>query len=195
MSLNALRSAHQYIAEQAGARWSQPRLGLRTSYDPNTGAVKVMLQPENIETGFIPLMPLWQGDGWGMFAPPPSGAQVLVVFQEGSLDHGMCLGALPSLVDRPLAVPDGELWLQHISGAGFKLTNDGAATYLGSAGQSLTLGSDGSAVLDNGAGATLTLAGGVATLLGADQVNLGSDSPTQPVMLANGMPATKVFAV
>ena len=46
-----------------------------------------------------------------------------------------------------------------------------------------------------GRGATLSLAAGVATLIGASKVNLGSENPTEPVMLASGQAATKVFAV
>lgn len=142
MSIHRLRSALRYTAEQAGEQWAQPRLGLMTDYDPTTGSVKVQLQPENVETGWIPLKPLWQGNGWGFFAPPPQGSQVVVIFQEAHPDNGICLGAIPSDEDRPLPVPAGEAWFQHESGAFVRLTNDGAAT------------------ISDGAGASVKLAGG-----------------------------------
>ena len=175
MSAHRLRSAVRYAAEQAQEQYAQPRLGLRTSYDPTAHAVKVMLQPENVETGWLPLKPIWQGNGWGFFAPPPAGSQCIVLFQEGHPDCGFCLGAIPSDADRPLTVPDGECWLVHQSGASVKLTNDGSLT------------------LADGKGATAALANGIATI-DATAILLGAGA-TQPVQLANGQPSLKVKAV
>ncbi len=187
MIAHRMRSAIRYMAEQAAEQWAQPRMGLLTSYDPTSGSVKVQLQPENVETGWLPLMPLWQGNGWGFFAPPPVGSQVVVIFQEGHPDNGVCLGAIPSDDDRPLPVPAGEAWLQHQSGAGLKLTNDGTATYMGARGQALTLAADGTANLTDSSGGMLTLANGVATIT-------RSGATPQPVMLADGSPSTTLLA-
>ncbi len=168
-------SAMRHAAEQAGSRTTHMRLGLRTSYDPAFYAVKVLIQPDNVETGFIPLVPQWCGNGWGFFAPPPAGAQVAVHFEMGGRDHGVCFGAIASNVDRPLPVPDGEAWWQHESGAFVKMTNDG----------SLTLG--------DGKGAMLKMADGVVTVL-ATSILLG-EGATEPVQLASGQPSTIVKAL
>ena len=169
-----LRSAARYLAEQAGDKYSHPRLAFVTSYDPTSYTLKVSIQPEGTETGWLPLAPQWCGDGWGMFAPPPPGAMVVVIFQEGSPDAGIVLCALASDVDRPLPVPAGEAWLKHQSGASVKLTNDGALT------------------LSDGVGASIALANGIATVL-ALAVQLGGADGV-PVQLSTGQPATKVFA-
>ena len=136
-------SAMRHAAEQAASRTTHMRLGTRTSYDPTSYAVKVLIQPDNVETGFIPLVPQWCGNGWGFFAPPPQGAQVAVQFEMGYRDNGVCLGAIASDVDRPLPVPEGEAWWQHQSGAFVKMTNAGALMLGDGKGATITLPGDG----------------------------------------------------
>jgi len=101
------------------------RFGHVSGYDPNAYAVKVLLQPDNTETGWIPLDAAWVGNGWGMFAPPSIGDAVKVSFQEGSASAGIAGGRTFNDIDRPLAVESGELWLVHKLGGFLKLTNDG----------------------------------------------------------------------
>ena len=173
-----LTSAIRHAAEQAVSRHTHTRIGLRTSYDPVNHAIKAELQPEGTETGWMPINPLWQGNGWGFFAPPPAGAQCVIAFQEGHVDCPIYMGALPSDQDRPLPVPDGEIWLQHASGAGFRLTNEGGASYLGSQGQTLTLAADGSVTMANGQGAVVRLVGSQA-YLGGDPAAGGTFAPVQ----------------
>lgn len=101
------------------------RFGLVSSFDPVNYAARVLLQPENVLTGWLPVMSLWVGAGWGLAAPLVAGAQVLVIAQEGDAEQGVVIGAVWSMVDKPLAAPAGELWLQHQKGSFIKLTNDG----------------------------------------------------------------------
>lgn len=109
----------------------QTQLGLISSYDPNTYCVKVDLQPPVDEfgncaqTNWIPLGTIWAGNGWGMFAAPNIGDQVIVHPQEGCPEALMASLFLYSDEDRPLPVPSGEFWLVHQSGSAIKLTNDG----------------------------------------------------------------------
>lgn len=70
-------------AAQAGATFVT-RWGVVTGYDPSSYAIKATIQPEDVETGFIPLMSPWVGPNWGAFFGPVEGAQVLILFQEGS---------------------------------------------------------------------------------------------------------------
>jgi len=104
---------------------ADPRLCLVSSYDPQTYAAKVLVQPENVETGWLPVLSPWIGNGWGLYAPPTAGDQVLVLFQENDQEVGLVLPRLYSNQQRPLAVESGEFWLVHQSGSFVKLTNAG----------------------------------------------------------------------
>ena len=99
------------------------RFGLVSSFDPDAYAAKVLIQPENVLSGWLPIVSAWVGAGWGLAAPLMPGAQVLVIAQEGDAEHGVIIGAVWSTVDLPLAAPAGELWLQHQSGSFLKLHN------------------------------------------------------------------------
>jgi phage baseplate assembly protein gpV len=101
------------------------RFGLVSSFDPNSYAARVLIQPENILSGWLPVLSHWVGNGWGFAAPLAPGDQVLVLSQEADSEHGVIMGAVWSAVDRPLPAPSGELWLQHQTGSFVKLHNDG----------------------------------------------------------------------
>jgi phage baseplate assembly protein gpV len=101
------------------------RFGLVSSFDPNAYAARVMLQPENVLSGWLPIVSAWVGAGWGLAAPLTPGDQVLVIAQEGSAEHGVIIGAVWSVMDTPLPAPAGELWLRHQTGSVLKLLNDG----------------------------------------------------------------------
>lgn len=128
MSDAALWNEMARHAEDAAGRLATSRYGVVTSYDPDTHAAKVILQPSGIETGFLPIKSAWVGNGWGLFSPPSIGDQVGVSFQEGSLEAGFITGGFYSDVDRPLPAPSGEFWLVHQGGASLKFTNDGKVT-------------------------------------------------------------------
>lgn len=137
---NAMRLQAQAAAASSRA---EPRIGLVSGYDPNRYAVKVTLQPEGNETGWIPLGAVWVGNGWGLFAPPSLGDQVEVSFLEGSSEAGCALLRFFNDVDQPLAVPSGELWIVHKKGGLFKLLNTGAVTFSDGQGATFTLNGDG----------------------------------------------------
>ena len=101
------------------------RFGLVSSFDPTAYAARVMIQPENVLSGWLPILSPWVGAGWGLAAPLTPGAQVLVVAQEGDAEQGVIVGAVWSAVDTPPGAPAGELWLKHQSGSFLKLQNDG----------------------------------------------------------------------
>lgn len=138
--LNTMRA--QALMAQSGK--ASVRLGLVSSYDPANYCVKVRLQPEDFETGWLPLAAPWVGNGWGMFCPPTPGDMVEIQFQEGSAEAGIACLRLYNDSDRPLSVPSGEFWLVHASGAYLKLTNDGKVSL--SAGTEIDIGNLGSAV-------------------------------------------------
>ena len=125
MTINRLQNQMRMQALLAAGLVAKPRMGLVTSYDPVNYCAKVKIQPQDVETGWLPIASPWAGNGWGLFAPPPIGAQVSVLFQEGSVEVGFIIGSLYSDSDVPLAVPSEEFWLVHKSGAYAKFTNDG----------------------------------------------------------------------
>ena len=119
--LNALKS-------QAGALdqgLAQPRFAIVTSVDPNTATVRVLLQPEAVLSGWLPVLSPWIGAGWGISCPPSPGDQVLVLSQEGDAEHGVVVGRAFSAATPSPTAPVGELWLVHATGSFIKLVNDG----------------------------------------------------------------------
>ncbi len=119
--LNALKA-------QSGAQdrtTGQPRFAIVSSVDPSRPAARVLLQPEAVLTGWLPILSPWVGAGWGLSCPPAPGDQVLVLPQEGQSEHGVIIGRAWSDSARTPAAPTGELWLVHQSGAFLKLSNDG----------------------------------------------------------------------
>lgn len=143
MSLNRLQQAMRAHAQMAGQLRLSVKLGTVSAYDPNAYAVKVQFPPDTVETGWLPIQSPYVGNQWGLFAAPTVGEQAVVVFQEGDLDAGIVVGFLYSTVDQPLAVPAGELWIQHKLGAFFKLTNDGKAQFDDGHGARVVLNGDG----------------------------------------------------
>lgn len=123
MSLAAFASQVRQ-ASQLG-RDAATRDGIVSSYDPNRFAVKVRLQPDDIETGWLPIRVAQAGNGWGVYAAPAIGDLATVEFLEGDDLVGRVSGFLPNDVDQPPAVPSGELWLVHKAGAFIKLLTDG----------------------------------------------------------------------
>jgi phage baseplate assembly protein gpV len=136
---NAIRM-HAVAAQNLHAK---PKIGTISGYDPNRHAVKVLLQPEGNETGWIPLGALWVGNGWGMFAAPNLGTQVEVTFVDGNPEAGSANLRFFSNVEQALPVASGEFWLVHQSGAFFKLTSDGKATFSDGHGATVALNGDG----------------------------------------------------
>jgi len=125
MSTAAWRARIAQAAQMGGALQSPTRDGIVSSYDPDHFAVKVRLQPQDTETGWIPIKTLQVGAGWGIYAAPQVGDPCSVEFQEGDGDVGRVSGFLPNDEDRPPSVPAGEIWLVHKIGAFIKLQTDG----------------------------------------------------------------------
>lgn len=103
----------------------QVRFGLVSSFDPNSFSAKVLIQPENVLSGWLPVLSSWVGNGWGFVAPIPPGTQVVLLALEGDAEQAIIAGAVWSLVDKPPVVPVGEAWLYHQSGSVLKVCNDG----------------------------------------------------------------------
>jgi phage baseplate assembly protein gpV len=109
----------------------QPRFGVVSSVDPTRYAARVMLQPENVLSGWLPILSPWIGAGWGLACLPSPGDQVMVVPQEGDAEHGVIVGACWSMTQSPPVVAGvapqcGEFWIVHRSGSFLRFRNDGS---------------------------------------------------------------------
>jgi len=113
------------IPGRSQASNGQPRMGVVTSSDPATGTAKVLIQPEGVLTGWLPILTQWSGAGWGIACPPSPGDQVLVVPQEGDTQHGVIVGRIYSNSVRPPESNIGEIVLKHQSGSSLRLLNSG----------------------------------------------------------------------
>lgn len=119
--LNALKGhVSAMLAQQP-----RPRYGLIQSFDPNSYTARVLIQPENQLSGWLPVLTQWVGNGWGLFCPPSPGDQVKLVPQEASGQSYAIIGGIFSSADQPLPAPSGEYWLVHQKGQFIKLRNDG----------------------------------------------------------------------
>ena len=111
--LNLLK-AH---ASQIDQGWAQPRLGVVSSVDAASFTARVMVQPEGVLSGWLPIAAPWVGAGWGLACPPSPGDQVLLLWQEGDSEHGIVVCRLWSNAAATPGAPVGELWLVHKSGS------------------------------------------------------------------------------
>lgn len=100
--------------------------GTVSSYDPDTYSCKVMIQPENVESAWLPVASPWVGDTWGIFCPPSIGDMVEIHYQEGNEDSGYIALRLYNDVDKPVNAPAGVFYLIHKSGSAVKFNNDGS---------------------------------------------------------------------
>jgi phage baseplate assembly protein gpV len=128
-------------AQMAASDTALPKTGIVTSYDPDHYAVKVKLQPEDtIETGWLPLLSPWVGNGWGMFCAPSVGDSVEIQFEQGGAEAAFACMRFFNDQDRPLAAPSGEFWLVHKSGSMLKFHNDGTVELASSSHLTATVG-------------------------------------------------------
>ena len=117
---NQMRREAARVMSQLGL----PRIGIISNYDPNTYSAKAYIQPENTESGWLPIESPWIGNGWGMFCPPTTGDVVEIKFQEGSKQGPMIGLRHYGNVFNPLKVPSGEFWLVDKNGNFFKFTDN-----------------------------------------------------------------------
>ena len=92
-----------HAATQAGAL-GQPRHALVTSVDPTSHSVKVSIQPEGIESGWIPDAVV-AANGLRIACPAEIGTQVLVVPVEGDAEHPVVVARLFDVLITPPTSP------------------------------------------------------------------------------------------
>jgi phage baseplate assembly protein V len=124
---NAIKS-HAAPLDQATG---QVKYGTVTSVNAQSGMARVMIQPDAVLSGWLPVLTQWVGNGWGMVCPPSPGDQVLLVPQEGDIEQAIIIGRTFSRQSMPPVAPVGEFWLVHQSGSSLKLCNDGTIRVTG----------------------------------------------------------------
>jgi hypothetical protein len=118
---NAIKSHAAGLDQSTG----QVKFGTVTSVNSQNATARVLIQPNGVLSGWLPILSQWVGSGWGMMCPPYPGDQVLLVPQEGDGEQGVIVGRTFSNQQVPPVVPEGEFWLVHQSGSFLKLCNDG----------------------------------------------------------------------
>jgi hypothetical protein len=146
-----------------------------TSYNPQTHAIKGILVPHGIETGWIPVGVQHAGNGFGILTGPNVGSagaldgdQFDVEFEFGDPNSPMATHKRFSTADTPPQVQSGEILVQHKLGHSLSFKQDGSVTIYHAAkggmiafdgsgnmtvdakGQTMTIQSSGGAVAING---------------------------------------------
>jgi phage baseplate assembly protein V len=171
-------SAVQRRAGQMDGQGGQPRFATVTSYDAGTGAAQVMLQPEGVLSGWLPVLSIAIGSGWGVHAPLVAGDQVYVVPHEGDANHGVVVGRVFSSAQRPPSASGADLVLRSSAGSSITLLTDGGVVLADQHGAVMELPGDGTVLLRDVAGSTVNLTnngsvtvGGVLNVVGTLKVN------------------------
>lgn len=124
--MKQLPGALRMQANIAASGKAVKRLGTVDGYDQNSYSVSVVIEPEGIKTGFIPLVSPWIGNLWGLYLPPSIGDMIEVTFIEDDPASAVAGMRFFNDVDQPLSCPSGEFWLVHKSGSFLKFHNDGS---------------------------------------------------------------------
>jgi len=107
---------------------SPTKYGTVSSYNPTDYTVKVILQPEGIETGFVPLAAAWVGNNLGAVFGPSVGDVVRLDFIDGSAQATVVGGRFFSVNARPPVVQSGQAAIVDSHGSYVRLNNDGTIT-------------------------------------------------------------------
>lgn len=118
---NAIKGHAASLDQSTG----QIKFGTITSVNFQNSTARVLIQPESVLSGWLPVLSQWVGNGWGMVCLPNPGDQVLLVPQEGDIEQGVIIGRSFSDKQMPPVAPGGEFWLVHETGSFLKLCNDG----------------------------------------------------------------------
>lgn len=130
------------IVDQTLSRQPHPQSAVISAYDPNRHAVKATLQPQNVESGWMPIATAHVGNGFGLAIGPQIGDQIIVGFHEGDIDSPFMMGRLHSDQERPPVAQAGEIVLQSASGFLLKVAADGTVS-LTTNGHDLTINAGG----------------------------------------------------
>ena len=118
----------QAEVERAMRSYQTEAYGTVTSYDPDSHSVKVMVQPDGTETGWIRVGEQHIGNGWGILSGLQINDQVKLSIVKGDINNATISGRVHSDQDKPPKVEAGEMILQHTSGSMIKFGKDNSVT-------------------------------------------------------------------
>jgi len=131
-----LNAVKRHVAGMIG-QIGTTRLGLVTSVNPQNHTAKVLIQPEGVMSGWLPVSAAMVGSGWGIVSLPSPGEQVIITPQEGDSEHGIITGRIFSDQQQPPKTytdqkqqgttsytQPGEIALVHKSGKFIRLIGD-----------------------------------------------------------------------
>ena len=113
---------------------ARTQYGTITGYDPATYTVKVLLQPEGVETGWIALTAPWSGDGLGAVFGPMIGTACRVDFAGGVAEAAIAGGRIFDANNPPPVVQSGQGAIVDKAGSYARFNGDGTVTWGASVG-------------------------------------------------------------
>lgn len=189
MNYHELANNLRSIAQAIVSTLAKPRTAEVTSYNPATYSVKVTVEgvgdSDFKETSWIPLDAVGVGNGFGVVSAPNVGDMVEVSFSRFSSAAPKIIGRFFSNKNVPPAVPAGETWIVHKSGASMKFTTDGKVTVRDAAGSTVVMNADGTGTMTFSGGLTInanTQVNGTLKASGDITDNSGSNSRTMAGM-------------
>lgn len=165
---------------QGQARWGV----ITSSRQTDTGyEVRVTYQPENIMTGWLPVLSPMVGSGWGLVSPPVQGMQAFVIPDSGYGEHGVVAGMAFSRQAMPPQpgnnpVKPGQFALMHKNGS-YLLFNDDDVVLVTNRDLNATVGRNASVTVTQdatvkAAGNVSVSSGKVVSISAAQQINLSA---------------------
>ena len=153
-------------AASMDAQVGQARWGVVQSVDPVRYVAKVLIQPENVLSGWLPVMSPFVGGGFGLVSPPVIGQQVSIVADSGDHQHGIIIGGTwssssptPGPAKAPTAagaaVQSGEAALFSKTGSYVLLNNDGSLFISSSAGSYVFMAPDSTMTIQDRSGSSI----------------------------------------
>ena len=123
--MSSYRRIASILEDTGGQASGQTRIATVASFDSVNSSAKVILRPEGVLTGWIPVLTQWAGAGWGILTSLAPGDQVVVIPVEGSLNRGVIAGRLFSEASPPPGIDGNELIIRHASGCSLRLSSSG----------------------------------------------------------------------
>ena len=102
--------------------------GTITAYNPEAYTVKVNIEPNGPETGWIQLAAAWSGNNLGAVFGPPIGTPCRVDFVDGKEEVSLAGGRFFNVNNRPPVVQSGQGAIVDGAGSYVRLNNDGTIT-------------------------------------------------------------------